>query len=160
MVGGISSLLPPNFINGNLGTLLTFVQFVFVAVTGYVAQFDHTQPPFFVSPRKVPLRRWLINILLFFSINVLNNYAFNYDISVPVHIILRSGGSITTMGAGYLYGKRYSRAQIVAVALLSVGVVLAAWSDSASKVCRYSSIRCIGSPNNRHSPAGFIRRLV
>lgn len=115
------------------GTLLTFVQFLFVAVTGYVSQFDITRPPFFVKPNRVPIRRWLINIILFFSINVLNNHAFSYDISVPVHIILRSGGSITTMIAGSLYGKRYSRIQIVAVLLLTVGVVTAAWSDSQSK---------------------------
>ncbi|KAI8956525.1 UAA-domain-containing protein [Daldinia sp. FL1419] len=115
------------------GTLLTFVQFLFVAVTGYISQFDITRPPFFVKPNRVPIRRWLINIILFFSINVLNNHAFSYDISVPVHIILRSGGSITTMIAGSLYGKRYSRIQVMAVLLLTVGVVTAAWSDAQSK---------------------------
>ncbi|KJZ71197.1 hypothetical protein HIM_09403 [Hirsutella minnesotensis 3608] len=116
------------------GTLLTFVQFLFVAITGYIAQFDKTKPPLFIAPAKVPLSRWIVNIVLFFSINLLNNHAFSYDISVPVHIILRSGGSITTMVAGYLYGKRYSRLQALAVVLLSFGVVLAAWSDSMDKV--------------------------
>ncbi|KAI1634370.1 UAA-domain-containing protein [Biscogniauxia mediterranea] len=115
------------------GTLLTFVQFLFVAITGYVSQFDSSRPPFFLKPNRVPIRRWLINIVLFFSINVLNNHAFSYDISVPVHIILRSGGSITTMVAGSLYGKRYSRIQVVAVILLTVGVITAAWSDAQSK---------------------------
>src|SRR6478609_173448 len=116
------------------GTLLTFVQFLFVAITGYVAQFDKTRPPFFIAPNKVPLSRWIINIVLFFSINMLNNHAFSYDISVPVHIILRSGGSITTMAAGYLYGKRYTRTQVIAVFLLTLGVILAAWSDAQAKV--------------------------
>lgn len=115
------------------GTLLTFVQFLFVAVTGYISQFDATRPPFFLTPNRVPIRRWLINIVLFFSINVLNNHAFSYDISVPVHIILRSGGSITTMIAGSLWGKRYSRIQVVAVLLLTMGVITAAWSDAQSK---------------------------
>ncbi|RYP23964.1 hypothetical protein DL765_000850 [Monosporascus sp. GIB2] len=115
------------------GTLLTFVQFLFVAVTGYISQFDSSRPPFFLRPNRVPIRRWFINIVLFFSINVLNNHAFSYDISVPVHIILRSGGSITTMIAGSLYGKKYSRIQIVAVILLTVGVITAAWSDAQSK---------------------------
>lgn len=105
-----------------------------MAVTGYVAQFDKTRPPFFIAPAKVPLSRWIVNIVLFFGINILNNHAFSYNISVPVHIILRSGGSITTMMAGYLYGKRYSRVQALAVVLLSVGVVLAAWSDAKEKV--------------------------
>ena len=113
---------------------MTFVQFLFVAVTGYFAQFDSSRPPFFITPNKVPLRRWLVNIVLFFSINVLNNHAFSYDISVPVHIILRSGGSITTMAAGYLYGKRYTKTQVLAVVLLTLGVILAAWSDAQAKV--------------------------
>ncbi|KAI0478672.1 UAA-domain-containing protein [Xylariaceae sp. FL0804] len=115
------------------GTLLTFVQFLFVAVTGYASEFDATRPPFFLRPTRVPLRRWIVNIVLFFAINVLNNHAFSYDISVPVHIILRSGGSITTMLAGSLYGKRYSRIQVVAVLLLTVGVITAAWSDAQAK---------------------------
>ncbi|KAK3694965.1 UAA transporter family-domain-containing protein [Podospora appendiculata] len=115
------------------GTLLTFVQFLFVAMIGLPAQFDRKRPPFFLKQNKVPIRRWLINIVLFFSINILNNHAFSYDISVPVHIILRSGGSITTMIAGSLYGKRYSRIQIVAVLLLTIGVITAAWSDAQNK---------------------------
>ncbi|KAI1350177.1 UAA transporter family-domain-containing protein [Xylaria sp. FL0043] len=115
------------------GTLLTFVQFLFVAVTGYISQFDATRPPFFLRPNRVPIRRWLINIVLFFSINLLNNHAFSYDISVPVHIILRSGGSITTIVAGSLYGKRYSRIQVTAVVLLTIGVITAAWSDAQTK---------------------------
>ncbi|KAF4986818.1 hypothetical protein FDECE_15751 [Fusarium decemcellulare] len=122
------------------GTLLTFVQFLFVAVTGFVAQFDRNSL-FFITPNKVPLSRWIINIVLFFTINVLNNHAFSYDISVPVHIILRSGGSITTMAAGYLYGKRYSRTQVVAVVLLTLGVIMAAWSDAQAKGVQESNDR-------------------
>ncbi|TQW06770.1 UDP-N-acetylglucosamine transporter YEA4 [Cordyceps javanica] len=115
------------------GTLLTFIQFAFVAVTGYVFQFDYKRPPFFLTPTKVPLTRWAVNIVLFFAINVLNNHAFSYNISVPIHIILRSGGSIATMIAGYLYGKRYSKVQVMSVILLSIGVIQAAWSDAMNK---------------------------
>jgi drug/metabolite transporter (DMT)-like permease len=111
------------------------VQFIFVTVIGLPGQFDRTRPPFFLKPNKVPIRRWMVNIFLFFSINSLNNHAFSYDISVPVHIILRSGGSITTMIAGSLYGKKYSRIQIIAVLLLTVGVITAAVSDAQTKVC-------------------------
>jgi len=124
------------------GLLLTFVQFLFVTVIGLPGQFDRTRPPFFLKQNKVPIRRWMVNILLFFSINTLNNHAFSYDISVPVHIILRSGGSITTMLAGSLYGKRYSRIQIIAVLLLTVGVITAAVSDAQTKVCAYPVHPC------------------
>lgn len=135
----------------NAGTLLTFVQFMFVAAIGLPSQFDSKRPPFFLKPNRVPIRRWFVNIVLFFSINVLNNHAFSYDISVPVHIILRSGGSITTMLAGSLYGKRYSRIQVVAVLLLTVGVITAAWSDAQTKV---------NPPLSGHSHWLAMRRLT
>ena len=45
---------------------------------------------------------------MFFSVNLLNNMAFGYNISVPVHIILRSGGSVLTMIVGYIWGRRYT----------------------------------------------------
>ncbi|KAF7940629.1 uncharacterized protein EAE97_006815 [Botrytis byssoidea] len=115
------------------GTLMTFVQFIFVAVTSYISQFDRSRPPLFLTPNRVPIRRWIINIVLFFTINVMNNHAFGYNISVPMHIILRSGGSITTLAAGYIWGKRFSRIQIIAVILLTIGVVTAAMFDAQSK---------------------------
>lgn len=129
---------------------MTFVQFVFVAALGLPSQFDSKRPPFFLKPNKVPIRRWLVNIILFFSINVLNNHAFSYDISVPVHIILRSGGSITTMIAGSLYGKKYSRIQITAVLLLTVGVITAAWSDAQTKVLAPLPLHPSRSEANTH----------
>ncbi|EON64180.1 hypothetical protein W97_03410 [Coniosporium apollinis CBS 100218] len=70
---------------------------------------------------------------MFFAVNMLNNWAFAFDISVPVHIILRSFGSVSTMAAGWLKGKRYSRLQVFSVALLTVGVVVAAWADAKGK---------------------------
>ncbi|EDO01269.1 hypothetical protein SS1G_03743 [Sclerotinia sclerotiorum 1980 UF-70] len=36
------------------GTLMTFVQFFFVAVTGYISQFDRSRPPLFLTPNRVP----------------------------------------------------------------------------------------------------------
>ena len=53
---------------------MTFVQFVFVAVIGLPSQFDPKRPPFFLKPNRVPIRRWLVNIVLFFSINVLPEF--------------------------------------------------------------------------------------
>ena len=105
-----------------------------MAVTGYVSPIRPGSTALLpqTEPRSPP--RWLVNIVLFFSINVLNNHAFSYDISVPVHIILRSGGSITTMLAGYTVGKRSLGIQVMAVMLLTIGVVIAAWSDPQSKV--------------------------
>ncbi|KAI9824271.1 MAG: golgi uridine diphosphate-N- acetylglucosamine transporter [Thelocarpon impressellum] len=93
------------------GLIITLSQFLLVAATGYFSHFSAAHPPLFLRPNAVPLRRWVVNLALFFTINVLNNYAFGFNISVPVHIILRSGGSATTMMVGWLLGKRYTATQ-------------------------------------------------
>lgn len=85
---------------------------------------------------------------MFFSINMLNNWAFAFSISVPVHIILRSFGSVTTMLAGVIRGKRYSPLQVASVLLLTVGVLVSAWADSESKVRRARNSRGMSAAAN------------
>jgi dolichyl-phosphate-mannose-protein mannosyltransferase len=68
---------------------------------------------------------------------MMNNWAFAFNISVPVHIILRSFGSVTTMAAGWMRGKKYTRVQIFSVAVLTLGVMVSAWADAKSKVSLY-----------------------
>jgi UDP-xylose/UDP-N-acetylglucosamine transporter B4 len=115
------------------GHLITFAQFLLVAAEGFVYHFD-SRSPTFLKPNQIPLYRWLIQILLFFSVSVLNNFAFGYNISVPVHIILRSGGSMTTMLIGWIWGKKYSRVHVLSVTLLTVGCILSAMGDSTGMV--------------------------
>ncbi|KAI5809617.1 UAA transporter family-domain-containing protein [Peziza echinospora] len=114
------------------GHLITFAQFVVVAVEGFYYHFDRKSPTL-LKPNQIPIFRWFGQIVLFFAVSVLNNYAFGFNISVPVHIILRSGGSMTTMLIGYLYGKRYSRVQVISVLVLSVGIVISAFGDAKAK---------------------------
>lgn len=87
----------------------------------------------FKSPQ-IPMRRLAALSLMFFTVNMMNNWAFAFDISVPMHIILRSFGSVTTLTVGWLCGKRYSRVQVGSVAALTLGVVVSAWADAVSKV--------------------------
>ena len=70
---------------------------------------------------------------MFFTVNLLNNIAFGYNISVPVHIILRSGGSVLTMFVGFVWGKRYTSTQIFSVFMLTIGVIVAAMADAQAK---------------------------
>lgn len=115
------------------GNLITFVQFLITALFALPNQLSLRRPPFFLKPRAIPLVRWLPNIILFFAVNLLNNYAFGYNISVPVHIILRSGGSVTSMLVGFVWGKRYTPVQILSVAMLTAGIAIAAMADAQSK---------------------------
>ncbi|KAL8943554.1 MAG: hypothetical protein Q9216_001012 [Gyalolechia sp. 2 TL-2023] len=115
------------------GNLITFVQFLITALFAWPQHFSARRPPFFLKPRAIPLARWLPNIILFFTVNLLNNYAFGYNISVPVHIILRSGGSVTSMLVGFIWGRRYTTVQVLSVAMLTIGIIIAAMADAQSK---------------------------
>ncbi|KAJ5587954.1 uncharacterized protein N7459_003719 [Penicillium hispanicum] len=118
------------------GPLITFAQFILCALFTLPHFLSLSAGPraFFLSPRAIPLRSWLIYTSFFVTVNLLNNWAFAYRISVPLHIILRSGGPVASMVVGYLFNdRRYSRGQILAVAMLTVGVVAAALADAQTQ---------------------------
>jgi hypothetical protein len=115
------------------GLLITLGQFIIVALSAYPSQ-SSASPPFFLKKTKIPFRKLFFSSFMFFSVNMLNNWAFAFNISVPVHIILRSFGSVTTMAAGWLRGKRYTQLQVLSVVVLTAGVMTSAWADAASKV--------------------------
>lgn len=59
-----------------------------------------------LKKRKVPVRVWLIQVVLFFFISLLNNAAFGYAVPMGVHIIFRSGGLVINMLVGWAIGRR------------------------------------------------------
>ncbi|KAI7603576.1 hypothetical protein KC343_g14468 [Hortaea werneckii] len=117
----------------NSGLLITFFQFLFTAIAATPSQLALNDGTLFRRPT-VPMARWGYIALLFYGINMLNNWAFAFSISVPVHIILRSFGSVTTMLAGVIRGKKYSTLQVLSVALLTLGVLVSAWADSERQI--------------------------
>ena len=46
-----------------------------------------------------------------------------------------------TMIVGYIWGKRYTRMEVLSVSLLTFGVIMAAMADAQSKVSRARSQR-------------------
>lgn len=118
------------------GPLITFAQFIVTAVFTLPNFVSLSCGPrsLFLSPRVIPLRSWLVYTAFFVTVNLLNNWAFAYSISVPLHIILRSGGPVASLIVGYSFnGKKYSYGQILAVAVLTLGVVTAALADAQAK---------------------------
>jgi UDP-xylose/UDP-N-acetylglucosamine transporter B4 len=116
--------------------LITFAQFVICALFTLPSFLSFSAGPqsLFLVPRAIPLKSWVVYTAYFVTVNLLNNWAFAYKISVPLHIILRSAGPVASMVTGYIYnGKRYSRGQIASVAMLSVGVAAAALADAQAK---------------------------
>ncbi|KAF9582290.1 golgi uridine diphosphate-N- acetylglucosamine transporter [Lunasporangiospora selenospora] len=86
-----------------------------------------------LQKRKIPIHRWLAIVILFFAVSVLNNWALAFKISVPLHIIFRSGGLMVGMILGMiLMKKRYSAPQILAVVIVTVGVIYATMNAKAN----------------------------
>ncbi|KAI9709225.1 MAG: golgi uridine diphosphate-N- acetylglucosamine transporter [Chrysothrix sp. TS-e1954] len=108
-----------------------------------------------LKPLDFPFHRLATISFLFFAVNMLNNWAFAFDISVPMHILLRSFGSVMTLTVGWLWGKKYSVTQVSAIAALTVGVIVSAWADAAGKGATSKS----GSGLQDH-PSAFIPGLA
>lgn len=56
--------------------------------------------------RKIPISRYIVQVLLFLLISLLNNAAFAYHVPMAVHIIFRSGGLVVNMILGWAFEKR------------------------------------------------------
>lgn len=117
-----------------IGLLITVSQFLLAAFFSLPTQLKTTVTPWRLKTPSIPFAHLSLMALMFFVVNMLNNWAFAFQISVPMHIILRSFGSVTTLTVGRLCGKRYSPLQFAAVASLTVGVVVSAWADARAKV--------------------------
>jgi UDP-xylose/UDP-N-acetylglucosamine transporter B4 len=54
----------------------------------------------------IPIRSWIMQVILFFAVSLLNNLAFGYRVPMPIHIVFRSGGSVVNMIIGWMSGRR------------------------------------------------------
>ncbi|CAE6450046.1 unnamed protein product [Rhizoctonia solani] len=84
-------------------------------------------------PLKIPLSRWILQVVLFLAASLLNNAAFKYSVPMAVHIIFRSAGSVTNLLMGLASGKKYTRTQIISVLIVTAGVALSTTSSLSRK---------------------------
>ena len=97
-----------------IGVTLTFFHFLVILIF-FIKDFK--------LPLQVPLKYWILMAALFWSSNTLNNMAFGYKVSVPIHIILRSSSLVLTILIGFLIGKRYSFKQVASMLLVTFGLI-------------------------------------
>uniref|UniRef100_Q95KB4-2 Isoform 2 of Nucleotide sugar transporter SLC35B4 n=1 Tax=Macaca fascicularis TaxID=9541 RepID=Q95KB4-2 len=71
------------------GNIVTFAQFLFIAVEGFLFEADLGR-----KPPAIPIRYYAIMVTMFFTVSVVNNYALNLNIAMPLHMIFRSGSLI------------------------------------------------------------------
>ncbi|ELW68790.1 UDP-xylose and UDP-N-acetylglucosamine transporter [Tupaia chinensis] len=71
------------------------------------------------------VRYYVVMVAMFFTVSVVNNYALNLNIAMPLHMIFRSGSLIANMILGIIIlKKRYSIFKYTSIALVSVGIFI------------------------------------
>ncbi|XP_056128509.1 UDP-xylose and UDP-N-acetylglucosamine transporter [Rhinichthys klamathensis goyatoka] len=102
------------------GNIVTFAQFAFIALEGFIFEtnFGRKKP-------QIPLSNYVIMVTMFFTASVINNYALNFNIAMPLHMIFRSGSLIANMILGIvILKKRYSMSKYLSIALVSLGIFI------------------------------------
>nr|CAD7263642.1 unnamed protein product [Timema shepardi] len=70
-------------------------------------------------------RDYGILVLMFFIANLCNNYAFNFNIPMPLHMIFRAGSLIANMIMGVvILRKKYAFSKYLSVFMISAGIVI------------------------------------
>lgn len=103
-----------------IGNLITFAQFLFIAMEGVI----FTSKFFTVKPVN-SIKDYSIMVAFFFLTNVCNNYAFDFNIPMPLHMIFRAGSLITNMiMAIIILKKRYPMSKYVSVGMITMGIAI------------------------------------
>ncbi|KAF8630966.1 hypothetical protein AX17_005322 [Amanita inopinata Kibby_2008] len=137
-----------------IGSALTFSQMLFITVQSLPSFLSFTESSPWRSrlkPRQVPLSQWTLQVLLVTASSLLNNWAYAYHVPLTILIIFRSAGLAVSMLLGYLFlKKRYTPAQIMCVAVVSVGVVVATLSRLAPPSSSRTSTSVVGTKEDTY----------
>jgi solute carrier family 35 (UDP-xylose/UDP-N-acetylglucosamine transporter), member B4 len=121
--------------------LVTFSQFFFIACHGLV----FTSKFFKVKP-VIAMKDYFTLVVLFFLSSVCNNYAFNFNIPMPLHMIFRAGSLMANMIMGMvILQKSYDSWKYSSVSLITVGII----------ICTIASGATLDKPRNAEAFGGF-----
>lgn len=101
------------------GNMITFLQFLFIALEGFLFTAKcGTEKP------KIAFKNYTTLVAMFFLVSVCNNYAFDFNIPMPLHMIFRAGSLIANMIMGILIlKKKYEFSKYLSVLMITVGIV-------------------------------------
>ncbi|KDR17872.1 UDP-xylose and UDP-N-acetylglucosamine transporter [Zootermopsis nevadensis] len=100
------------------GNIITFSQFFIIALEGFIitAHFGTKKP-------SIGIKDYAVLVAMFFCANVCNNYAFNFNIPMPLHMIFRAGSLIANMIMGILIlNKEYTSSKYLSVFMITLGI--------------------------------------
>ena len=127
----------------NYGAVLTLLQFALIALLSLQYVCTWKGGALRLLPMRVPWQKYVEMAAYFVVMSILNNLAFSFNISQPMHMVFRSSNLMVSYVYGYAAGKRYTRQQLAAVVLLTLGALCATWAemrlgetaDAAAKTC-------------------------
>lgn len=105
-------------IDAGCGNLITFLQFLSISLYGliFTVKFFKIQP-------NIPMQDYVKLVIMFFVASWLNNYALNFNISVPLLMIFRSGSLMANMVLGiFILNKSYDIWKYISVVMITVGI--------------------------------------
>ncbi|GAB1605046.1 UDP-xylose and UDP-N-acetylglucosamine transporter-like [Argonauta hians] len=119
------------------GNIITFCQFLFITVQGFFfsQQMGKKAPV-------IPLKNYVVMVSMFFGVQVVNNLALNFHISIPLHMIFRSGSLMANLIlCVILLKKRYKMTKYLAVCMISLGIV----------ICTIASAKHVKNPDEEEN---------
>ncbi|XP_033102484.1 UDP-xylose and UDP-N-acetylglucosamine transporter-like [Anneissia japonica] len=118
------------------GNLVTFAQFLIISIEGFIftTKFGTVKP-------EIPVINYCYMVVLFFLVSVVNNYAINFNISMPLHMIFRSGSLIANMILGIIIlKKKYTIKKYLSILMISMGIC----------ICTIMSAQTVSRESNKH----------
>lgn len=80
-------------------------------------------------------------VVTFFAVSVLNNYALNFHISLPFHMIFRSGSLLANMILGvFILKRRYTLWKYLSALMITIGVFICTLASAKQLVNLLNSI--------------------
>ncbi|XP_060076272.1 UDP-xylose and UDP-N-acetylglucosamine transporter-like [Ylistrum balloti] len=111
------------------GNIITFSQFLFIAVEGFIFT-----SKFGTKKSAIPIKQYIFMVCFFFVVQVLNNYAFTFNISMPLQMIFRAGSLMASLTLGVmLKGRQYTKGKYVSVTLITIGIIMCTIASSQVK---------------------------
>lgn len=109
-----------NIIPGS-STFVVFLQFLFITV--YDARI-------LLRKRHIPLLVSVFLTAVFFLSSFTNTKAIDYDVPIPVHIVVKASSLVCSMLIGWIFMKKqYPTRQIIAAILVSIGLIIVTLSE-------------------------------
>lgn len=142
VVGGccLNNIFLENIIIGDRasGQLLTLLQFVFIAAMGLRDRYQKSPlfPGFQLKKPTTPLWWYVLLTSIFWTVSLLNNVAYNFEISQPLHMVFRSSSLAVSLLLGFvLFRKSYNWTQVSGVIIVTLGIFATTFADTKGPIC-------------------------